>query len=108
MKDVKIFISKIFDTEKQIEGVIMQIDETSSSDDFETLLNNKGKMFDLLVKNNPEPIFVYNRDDLMFLEVNNAALELYGYSRDEFIKMDLTRSLYYRRYSKFIGYKQPG
>ncbi len=89
-EDVKIFLSKIFDAEKQLEGVIMQIDETSLSDDFEALLNNKGKMFDLLIKDNPEPIFVYNKDDLMFLEVNNAALELYGYSKDEFLKMDLT------------------
>ncbi len=88
--DVKIFLNKIFDTEKQIEGIIMQIDETSSSDDFEALLNNKGKMFDLLIKDNPEPIYVYNKEDLMFLEVNNAALELYGYNKDEFLKMDLT------------------
>ena len=89
-EDVTIYFNKIFDTEKQIEGVIMQIDETSSPDDFETLLSNKGKMFDLLIKNNPEPIFVYNKDDLIFLEVNSAALELYGYSKNEFLKMDLT------------------
>ncbi len=89
-EDVKIFLNKIFDTEKQIEGVSMQIDEISSSEDFEAMLNNKGKMFDLLIKNNPEPIIIYSKEDLIFLEANNAALELYGYSRDEFLKMDLT------------------
>ncbi len=87
---VEISFNKIFNSEKQMEGVLMQIEENSSSDDFEKLLSDKGKIFDLLIKNNPEPIFVYAKDDLMFLEVNDAALELYGYNRDEFLKMDLT------------------
>lgn len=47
-------------------------------------------MLDILVKNNPNPIFIYDKENLRFLEVNDAALNLYGYSEDEFLQMDLT------------------
>ena len=39
---------------------------------------------------NPNPIFVINKENLKFLEVNDAALILYGYTRDEFLSIDLT------------------
>src|SRR6202171_5452108 len=35
----------------------------------------------------PEPMWVYNTDTLRFLEVNDAAIRQYGYSRDEFMAM---------------------
>jgi len=35
----------------------------------------------------PLPIFVCNADTLQFAEVNEAAVQLYGYSRKEFMKM---------------------
>jgi PAS domain S-box-containing protein len=38
---------------------------------------------------NPQPMFVFDIETLMFLEVNNAAMEQYGYSRDEFLSMTL-------------------
>ena len=47
-------------------------------------------MLDLILKNNPKPIFIYDKENLRFLEVNEAALNLYGYSEDEFLQMDLT------------------
>lgn len=37
----------------------------------------------------PQPMWIYDLDTLGFLEVNKSALELYGYSYDEFIKMTL-------------------
>ncbi|MEO8398692.1 MAG: PAS domain S-box protein, partial [Ignavibacteriaceae bacterium] len=89
-EDVKIYLNKIVGNENQIEGVIMLIDNASQYEDFEKLLSGKGKMFDLLIKDNPEPIYIYDKDNLMFLEVNNGALQLYGYSKEEFLKMDLT------------------
>lgn len=58
--------------------------------DIETFIKKGGKMFDQLVKYNPEPIYIYDKENLRFLEVNNAALELYGYRKDEFLQMDLT------------------
>jgi len=58
--------------------------------DIETFIKKGGKMFDQLVKNNPEPIYIYDKENLRFLEVNDAALKLYGYRKDEFLQMDLT------------------
>jgi two-component system cell cycle sensor histidine kinase/response regulator CckA len=37
----------------------------------------------------PEPMWIYDTSTVQFLEVNNAAVEHYGYSRDEFLRMRL-------------------
>ncbi|HXM72266.1 MAG TPA: response regulator [Candidatus Dormibacteraeota bacterium] len=41
----------------------------------------------LLFRAHPEPMWVYNVETLRFLEVNDAAIRQYGYSRDEFMAM---------------------
>ena len=43
----------------------------------------------LLFTSNPLPMWVYDVDTLAFLEVNDAAIAHYGYSRDEFLTMQL-------------------
>src|SRR5581483_11403293 len=40
-----------------------------------------------LFAENPQPMWVYDRATLRFLEVNRAATERYGYTRDEFLAM---------------------
>lgn len=50
----------------------------------------KINMYDVIMKSMPLPMFIYDVENLRFLEVNDAALKLYGYSRDEFLEMDLT------------------
>jgi diguanylate cyclase (GGDEF)-like protein/PAS domain S-box-containing protein len=35
-------------------------------------------------------MWLYHRDTIRFLEVNDAAVQQYGYSREEFLEMDLT------------------
>jgi len=47
-------------------------------------------MSELFIKNNPLPIYIYEKESLRFLDVNDAALRLYGYSIDEFLQMDIT------------------
>src|ERR1700730_7900498 len=42
-----------------------------------------------LFERNPQPMWVYELQSLAFLEVNNAAIEQYGYSRDEFLHMTI-------------------
>lgn len=45
--------------------------------------------FDLLFKNHPIPMWIYDLKTLAFLEVNDAAVEKYGYKRKTFLSMTL-------------------
>jgi two-component system cell cycle sensor histidine kinase/response regulator CckA len=46
--------------------------------------------FRLLFEKHPQPMWVYHRETLRFLEVNHAATEHYGYSRAEFLAMTIS------------------
>jgi PAS domain S-box-containing protein len=39
---------------------------------------------------NPQPMYVHERETRRILEVNNAAVTIYGYSRDELLSMQIT------------------
>src|SRR5919199_629809 len=43
----------------------------------------------LLFEHNPQPMWMYDAESLAFVEANQAAISLYGYSRDEFLSMTL-------------------
>jgi PAS domain S-box-containing protein len=45
--------------------------------------------FHLLFRNHPLPMWIYDLETLAFLEVNEAALEKYGYAREEFLGMTI-------------------
>ena len=44
----------------------------------------------MMFEASPRPMWVYDADTLRFLAVNNAAIRDYGYSREEFLSMDLS------------------
>jgi PAS domain S-box-containing protein len=48
------------------------------------------RSFRLLFAGHPNPMWVYDLATLRFVEVNDAAIELYGYGRDEFLQMRIT------------------
>ncbi|HEY0330066.1 MAG TPA: EAL domain-containing protein [Rhodopseudomonas sp.] len=54
-----------------------------------TELKQREASFQLLFDNNPVPMWVYDRDTLRFLAVNQAAVEHYGYRREQFLTMSL-------------------
>ena len=39
---------------------------------------------------NPNPLWIYNNNTLRFVKVNDAAIERYGYSREDFHEMTIT------------------
>jgi PAS domain-containing protein len=43
--------------------------------------------FRFLFADTPLPVFLYDVQTLQYLEVNDAAVARYGYSRDEFLRM---------------------
>ncbi|GAB4502728.1 MAG: hypothetical protein Fur0035_22830 [Anaerolineales bacterium] len=45
--------------------------------------------FDPLFQHNPQPMWIFDLETLAFLAVNEAAIEKYGYSREEFLRMTL-------------------
>ena len=49
--------------------------------------NHTGQFYRFLFENNPFPAWIYDTETLKFLEVNLAAIEFYGYSKEEFFSM---------------------
>lgn len=48
------------------------------------------KQYRYLFENNPLPMWVFDLEDFRFLDVNEMAIQKYGYSREEFLAMTLT------------------
>ncbi len=55
----------------------------------EEALRSSEERYRLLFERNPQPMCVYDLETLSFLAVNQATINHYGYSRDEFLGMTL-------------------
>ena len=53
-------------------------------------LRNSEKQYRLLFQDNPNPMWVFDLETLEFLEVNESAIQHYGYSREEFLAMKMS------------------
>ncbi|MBI1938781.1 MAG: PAS domain S-box protein [Ignavibacteriales bacterium] len=58
--------------------------------ELQLLHESKSQIYDVLIQDNPLAMFIYDLENLKFLEVNDAALKMYGYKRNDFLNMDLT------------------
>lgn len=54
----------------------------------EALTESKEK-YHYMFANNPQPMWIYDLENLSFLDVNDAAINHYGYTRKEFLSMTL-------------------
>ncbi len=54
-----------------------------------TKRQGSAKQYRILFESNPQPMWVYDLETLSFLDVNDAAIYHYGYSREEFLSMTI-------------------
>jgi PAS domain S-box-containing protein len=52
-------------------------------------LRDSERQYRLLFHSNPNPVWVFDLETQKFLEVNEAAIQHYGYSRDDFLAMTI-------------------
>jgi PAS domain S-box-containing protein len=57
--------------------------------ELEAALRESEERYRLLFQCTPQPIWVYDDQTLAFLAVNEAAVRIYGYSREEFLSMTI-------------------
>jgi two-component system cell cycle sensor histidine kinase/response regulator CckA len=63
---------------------------TGAGDGLSPLSLHADTSFQLLFSNHPHPMFVFDRETLEYLDVNDAAVRNYGFSREEFRRMKIS------------------
>lgn len=81
--DVEISAKKLLDGRYQ--SFIRDITERKKADE---ILQQSEKKYKLLFYNNPLPMWMTTIPDLDIIDVNEAAIKHYGYSREEFLKLN--------------------
>jgi len=67
---------------------LVTINDITEKVEAENRLKLSEQHYKTLFQNNPLPCWIYDQNDLRLLEVNEAAVAHYGYSRDEFLSMN--------------------
>jgi PAS domain S-box-containing protein len=68
----------------EIKGYVFDNSERKHA---EEALRDSEQRYRSLFENNPLPMWVYDIETLVFLDVNDAGVDRYGYARDEFLAM---------------------
>lgn len=84
---ISLFVSPIYDENKQVVGAISMASDITKKREAEKSLAESEKKYRDIFQNNPNAMWVFDAGNNNFLEVNNAAVGRYGFSKDEFLKM---------------------
>ncbi|TVQ15261.1 MAG: PAS domain S-box protein [Bacteroidetes bacterium] len=81
--------SPLYDSEGEINGIVSISGDISHVKRIENALSLSEKKYRRMFLLNPQPMMIYDTENLRFLEVNEAAAQKYGYSKKEFLEMTL-------------------
>jgi PAS domain S-box-containing protein len=88
---VSLIPDELRDTHFSILASIVDITEVKHK---EAALKKEKSNFKALFMNNPQAMLIYSIETLDVLEINEAVSRMYGYSRDEFLKLKISDFLY--------------
>jgi PAS domain S-box-containing protein len=72
-----------------IRGMVAHCRDVNDRWQAEEDLRQSEKQYRLLFNGNPNPMWVFDLESLKFLEVNEATVQYYGYTREEFLAMTI-------------------
>lgn len=75
--------------EPEIAAVVINSRDITDRKEAEESLREGEKQYRLIFDGNPTPMWIFDQETLAFLEANDAALRHYGYSRNEFLAMNI-------------------
>jgi PAS domain S-box-containing protein len=81
--------SVLYDDSDELVSVLSLVLDVTARKRMEEALRESEEQYRLLFEANPHPMWVYDLETWRFLAVNDAAVEHYGFSRDEFLSMTL-------------------
>jgi two-component system cell cycle sensor histidine kinase/response regulator CckA len=70
-------------------GAVLVFRDVSDRRKTQRQIERSERRYRVLFENNPQPMWVYDRESLAFLAVNDAAVQQYGYTAEEFLGMTL-------------------
>jgi PAS domain S-box-containing protein len=73
----------------EIAGIVANCRDVTDRWRAEEELRDSERQYRLLFHNNPNPVWVFDLETQKFLEVNEAAIQHYGYSRNDFLAMTI-------------------
>jgi PAS domain S-box-containing protein len=75
--------------QNELIGAVVVNEDITGRKELEKNLLEKERVYRELFEGNPQPMWVYAVETMEFLAVNDAAVNHYGYSRPEFLRMTL-------------------
>src|SRR4029453_13257502 len=81
--------STLYDENGKLVSILSLVLDVTAAKRVEHALRESEEQYRLLFESNPHAMWVYDRETLHFLAVNDAAVDHYGYSREEFLTMTI-------------------